>query len=70
MERSSGSGPSALSVEGAFQRMATPVAAARTDAPNTASFAAAKSEASANAWPAMKSDIVKPIPASAPAPTS
>ena len=41
-----------------------------TDAANTAIFAAAKSSATGNAWPAMNSDIVNPMPASAPAPNS
>ena len=37
---------------------------------NTAIFAAAKSSRTGKAWPAMNNDMVKPIPASAPAPAS
>jgi hypothetical protein len=33
-------------------------------------LAAAKSAPAGNAWPAMNSDIVKPMPARAPAPAS
>jgi hypothetical protein len=44
--------------------------AAATEAPNTAIFAAAKSAAAGNACPAMNSDMVKPMPASAPAPAN
>ena len=40
------------------------------DATNTAILAAAKSVAVGNAWLAMNSDMVKPIPASAPAPAN
>jgi hypothetical protein len=43
---------------------------ASKEAANTATLAAAKSASAGKAWPAMNSDIVKPIPASAPAPTS
>ena len=49
---------------------ATPRHAATIDATNTAIFAAAKSSAVGIAWPAMNSDMVKPMPASAPAPSS
>ena len=45
-----------------------PMIADKIEAANTAIFAAAKSAATGNAWPAMNSDMVKPIPASAPAP--
>jgi hypothetical protein len=41
-----------------------------TDADRIAILAAAKSPAPGKAWPAMKSDMVKPMPASAPAPAS
>ena len=40
------------------------------EAANTAIFAAANSSRKGNASAAMKSDIVKPMPASAPAPAS
>jgi hypothetical protein len=49
---------------------ATPIRADSTDAANSAIFAASKSPGTGNACPAMKSDMVKPMPASAPAPTS
>jgi len=45
--------------------MAAASRAAPIDAAKTAIFAAAKSRVSAKAWPAMKSDMVKPMPASA-----
>ena len=44
--------------------------AASIDATKTAIFAASKSAATENASLAMKSDIVNPIPASAPAPAT
>lgn len=52
------------------QRIPTPMSADSTDAENTAIFAAAKSASVGNAWPAMNSDMVNPIPANAPAPAS
>ena len=59
-----------LSGAGARQRTPTPTSAARIEAANTAILAAAKSPGSGKAWPAMNSDMVKPMPASAPAPAS
>ena len=41
--------------------------AERMEAAKTATLAAAKSAGAGNAWPAMNSDMVKPMPASAPA---
>ena len=64
------SGTASEAVLPAPQRIATPATAARTEAANTAIFAAAKSASSGNACAAMNSDIVKPMPASAPAPAS
>jgi hypothetical protein len=46
------------------------MSADRTEAANTATLAAAKSLDAGNAWPAMNNDMVKPIPANAPAPIS
>ena len=50
--------------------MAVPNIPAASEAIKMAIFAAAKSAAAGNASPAMNSDIVKPMPASAPAPAS
>ena len=50
------------------QSIATPSADDNTEAANTAILATAKSPASGNACPAMKSDMVKPMPAKVPAP--
>ena len=52
------------------QSRAAPTAAERIDAANTAILAAEKSVALGNACPAMKSDIVKPMPARARAPAN
>src|SRR5262249_59003791 len=52
------------------QSSAVPTTAERIDAANTAILAAEKSAALGNACPAMKSDIVKPMPARAPAPAN
>ncbi len=52
------------------QSRAVPTAAEKIDAANTAILAAEKSVALGNACPAMKSDIVKPMPARAPAPAN
>src|SRR5262245_51962710 len=52
------------------QSRAVPTAAERIDAANTAILAADKSMALGNACPAVKSDIVKPMPARAPAPAN
>src|SRR5512134_2168001 len=51
-------------------RIATPSRLAIRDARKMATFATVNSTGSGNAWPAMNSDIVNPIPASAPAPAS
>jgi hypothetical protein len=47
-----------------------PITPARIDAMKIAILAAAKSAASGKASPAMNNDIVKPMPASAPAPAN
>lgn len=52
------------------QRTAVPTTPATIEAVKMAIFAAVKSAASENASPAIKRDIVKPMPASAPAPAS
>ena len=52
----------------AVHKMATPRIADAIEAANTAILAAAKSVSTGNAWLAINSDMVKPIPASAPAP--
>jgi hypothetical protein len=54
----------------AFHKMMTATEAERIDPAKTAILAAAKSDVSVSAWVAINSDIVKPIPASAPAPAS
>ena len=54
----------------ACQSMAAPISAEMTDAANTAILAASKSLGTLNDCPAMNSDMVKPMPASAPAPAS
>ena len=48
----------------------TPTTADKTEAMNTAILAASKSASDRNASPAMKSDIVNPIPPSAAAPAN
>src|SRR5689334_14511724 len=52
------------------QSTAVPTAAEKIEVKNTAILAAEKSVALGNVWPAMKSDIVKPMPARAPAPAN
>src|SRR5215475_11952866 len=52
------------------QSRAVPTTAERIDAANTAILAAEKSRPLGNACPAIKSDIVKPMPARAPAPAN
>jgi hypothetical protein len=52
------------------QSTAMPSSDETKEAASTAIFAAAKSPAAGNACPAMKRDMVKPMPASAPAPPS
>lgn len=54
----------------AFHSTTIPMTTDTTEAPNTASLAAMKSLSLGRAWPAMNSDMVKPIPANAPAPMS
>src|SRR5688500_17737070 len=58
------------SSRGTLHSIPIPLSADTTDAANTAILAAEKSAASGKASPAMNSDIVNPMPASAPAPAS
>lgn len=57
-----------MAVQGLDPLASTPTTAESTDAANTAIFAAAKADGFGKASPAMNSDMVKPIPARAPAP--
>src|SRR5580658_7613212 len=63
-----------LAHDGAFrpaiESSVTPAIADRIEAMKTAILAASKSASDQNASPAMNSDIVNPIPATAPAPAS
>src|SRR5690349_16165270 len=51
-----------------FHKIATPRTADAIEPANIATFAAEKSDSTGNAWLAMNSDMVKPMPANAPAP--
>ena len=51
-----------LSTLGRFQRISTPASPATAEAQKIATLAAVKSAGSGKAWPAMNSDIVKPMP--------